>query len=264
MLTYPNIDPVAFSLGPVDIRWYGISYVVGILLAWLYSRHMVRRYPESMPIKDIDDFLVWATIGVVAGGRLGEVLFYMPAEKLTRFWEIFYIWQPGMSFHGGLIGVALATFFFCRSRKIPFLLLADIVASAAPIGLFFGRLANFINAELYGRFTDVSWGMVFPGGGPMPRHPSQLYEAFLEGFLLFFGLMAVERLTNVRREKPGFIFGLFLMGYGLARFIVEFYREPDEYQGFVFLWVTMGQLLSVPVLLAGVLFVVYSIQHKKA
>lgn len=262
-IAFPNLDPIAFSIGPVDIRWYGMSYVVGILLAWLYSRHLVKRYSDGITVKHIDDFIVWATIGVVVGGRLGEALFYMPMEKLMRPWEILYIWQPGMSFHGGLIGVALATFFFCRSRKISFLPLADIVASAAPIGLFFGRLANFVNAELYGRVTDVSWAMVFPGGGYLPRHPSQLYEAFLEGFVLFFGLMAVEYFTKARKAAPGFTFGLFLIGYGLARFIVEFYREPEVGQGFIFLWITMGQLLSAPVLLAGVFMLAYSFQHRK-
>ncbi len=264
MLNYPNIDPVAFSLGPVEIRWYGISYVVGILLAWVYSRSLVRRYTDNVTLKNIDDFLIWATIGVVVGGRIGDAIFYMPAENYARFWEVLYIWRPGMSFHGGLVGVALATFFFCRSRKLPFLCLADIVSSAAPIGLFFGRIANFINAELVGRETDVSWAMVFPGAGPVARHPSQLYEAFLEGFLLFFGLMAIERLTKIRQERPGMMFGLFLVGYGLARILVENYREPEQHQGFLFLKVTMGQLLSAPVLIAGVAFIMYALRHKRA
>jgi phosphatidylglycerol---prolipoprotein diacylglyceryl transferase len=263
MLTFPDIDPVAFTLGPVQIRWYGISYVVGILLAWMYARYLVKRYSHGILRKDLDDFVIWATIGVVAGGRLGEVLFYQPAEFMTHPWEILYLWEPGMSFHGGLIGVAVATVWFCAKRNIPFLSLADIVACGAPIGLFFGRLANFVNAELYGRVTDVSWGMVFPNGGPLPRHPSQLYEAFLEGIVLFFGLMVIEHVTKIRRTNPGFLFGLFLIGYGLARIIVENFREPDEGLGFFFWGTTMGQWLSVPVLLAGVLVMFYSVKHRR-
>jgi phosphatidylglycerol:prolipoprotein diacylglycerol transferase len=262
-IAFPNIDPIAFSIGPVDIRWYGLSYVVGILLAWAYARHLVKRYSDKVTLKDTDDYIVWATIGVVVGGRLGEALFYMPAEKFERWWEIAYIWTPGMSFHGGLIGVILITIIFCLRRKIPMLALGDIVACATPIGLFFGRLANFVNAELYGRVTDVSWAMVFPGGGPYARHPSQLYEAFLEGFVLFFGMMAVEYFTNRRRNNPGFMISLFLLGYGLARIIVENYREPDEYSGVFAFGITIGQILSAPVLMAGLAFLIYSLTHKK-
>jgi phosphatidylglycerol---prolipoprotein diacylglyceryl transferase len=263
-IAFPNIDPVAISIGPIDIRWYGISYVVGIVLAWLYSRYLVTRYSDRITVKHLDDFVVWATIGVVVGGRLGEVLFYMPTEFISRPWEILYLWRPGMSFHGGLIGVFLVTVWFTRSRSLPFLAFADILGSAAPIGLFFGRIANFINAELYGRVTDVSWGMVFPNGGPQPRHPSQLYEAALEGFAIFFGLLILEHTTQLRRNKPGFTFGLFLIGYALARSFVELYRQPEESSGLLIFGTTIGQWLSAPVLLAGLFFIVYSIRQQKA
>ncbi len=262
-LTFPAIDPVAISLGPLDIRWYGISYVFGILGAWLYARHLIRRYADGFSIKDIDDFLVWATIGVVAGGRLGWAIFYMPVEQYDRFWEVLYIWTPGMSFHGGLTGVILAAILYCHKRKIPMLALGDILAGSAPIGLFFGRIANFINAELYGRPTDVSWGMVFPGGGPYPRHPSQLYEAFSEGFLLFIFLFLIERSFNFRRTNPGLFMSLFLLGYGLARTIVENYREPDAHLGIYALGMTMGQLLSAPLLISGLAILCYSLMHRK-
>lgn len=263
-IAFPAIDPVAVSIGPLEIRWYGISYVMGILGAWFYCRQLVNRYAKGIAIKDIDDFIVWATIGVVAGGRLGWALFYMPVEQYPRFWEVLYIWTPGMSFHGGLLGVVIATILFCRRRSIALLSFGDIIASASPIGLFFGRIANFINAELYGRPTDVEWGMVFPGGGPLPRHPSQLYEAFLEGFLLFFLLLIIERSTKWRQTNPGLVFSLFLLGYGLARTFVENYREPDAHLGIYALGMTMGQLLSAPLLLGGGLILVYSLMHKRA
>lgn len=262
ILPFPNIDPVALALGPVEIRWYGISYVVGIVLAWLYCRHLVKRYSYKITIKDIDDFIVWATIGIVLGGRLGWVLFYMPEGYFEHFWEIFYLWRPGMSFHGGLIGVILVTILFCYRRALPILSFGDILASSAPIGLFFGRIANFINSELYGRVTDVPWGIVFPTGGSEPRHPSQLYEAALEGAVLFLIIFAIERFTNLRQKLPGFIFGFFLIWYGLARMVVEIFRQPDEHIGFLFFGTTMGQLLSAPILLAGMLIIVYALIRK--
>lgn len=263
-IAFPNIDPIAFSLGSIDIRWYGIAYVAGILGAWFYIRHLIKRYSNGINLKDIDDFIVWATVGVVVGGRLGWALFYMPSERFSQFWEILYIWTPGMSFHGGLLGVVIAAWLFCVKRKLPKLSFGDLLAAASPIGLFFGRIANFINAELYGRHTNVSWGIIFPGGGPLPRHPSQLYEAFFEGILLFSVLFVIEHFSKIRQRIPGLMFGLFILGYGLARTIVENYREPDEHLGIYALGLTMGQLLSTPLLLTGLVLIIYSVKNKKA
>ncbi len=169
-IPFPDLDPIAFSLGPIKIYWYGISYVVGILLGWLYARHLVKKSPGKLTVRDIDDFIVWATVGVIIGGRLGYVLFYNPLDYLSKPWEILYLWEPGRAFHGGLLGVFIAAIWFCMRRKLSVLVLGDILACATPIGLFFGRIANFVNAELYGRVTDVPWAVIFPTGGPVPRH----------------------------------------------------------------------------------------------
>ena len=199
---------------------------------------------------DIDDVVVWATLGTVLGGRLGYVLFYKPAYYLANPEQVAFVWQGGMSFHGGMLGVLAAVALFTWRRGIPLPGLADLVACAAPIGLFFGRLANFINGELWGRPSDVPWAIVFPRGGPLPRHPSQIYEAALEGMVLFVGLWALWRFTKVR-ERPGFLFGAFLAGYGVSRLIVELFRQPDAHLGFLLAGATMGQLLSLPMIAAG-------------
>lgn len=253
-LPYHDIDPVAISLGPLAIRWYSLSYIAGLVLGWLYARWLVRLPPQRMTLAQIDDFLVWATLGVVLGGRLGYVLFYNFETYLATPLAILRVWEGGMSFHGGLIGVILAAYLFTRKHGLPFLLLADILACVTPIGLFFGRLANFVNGELYGRPSDASWAMVFPTGGPEARHPSQLYEAGLEGLLLFFVLFAFARARALQRL--GWIGGLFLLGYGLSRFVVEFFREPDAHIGFLFGAATMGQLLSLPMIVVGVILMV--------
>jgi phosphatidylglycerol---prolipoprotein diacylglyceryl transferase len=200
--------------------------------------------------QDIDDFLVWATLGVVLGGRIGYILFYNFDQYAAHPIEMLYLWRGGMSFHGGAAGVCVAIVLFCLQRSIPMVAFADIIVCAVPIGLFFGRIANFINGELWGRVTDVPWAMVFPTGGPEPRHPSQLYECFLEGAVLFTVLWALQRFTPAR-QRPGTLSGVFLMGYAIARIIVEFFRQPDAQLGFLFWGVTMGQLLSLPLLLAG-------------
>lgn len=262
-ILFPSIDPVAFSLGSVGIRWYGIAYVAGILLGWAYSKHLVRRFSASIQLKDMDDFIVWATVGVVAGGRLGYALFYKPLEYFSNPLKLLYLWQPGMSFHGGLLGVVIAVIWFCSKRKLSILAFGDIICGAVPIGLFFGRIANFINAELYGRVTDVSWGMIFPTGGPYLRHPSQLYEAGLEGVALFFLLFGFEHLTKRRQTNPGFMSGVFFLGYATARIIIEMYREPDAYLGYFAGGATLGQLLSVPIIAGGVLLLYCSIACKK-
>ncbi|MFN7710036.1 MAG: prolipoprotein diacylglyceryl transferase [Holosporales bacterium] len=258
-LTYPMIDPVALELGPVVIRWYGLAYVAGILFAWGYCKALIRKYQIAMQAKDFDDFVPWMTLGVVAGGRLGQVLFYDTAYYLANPFEIIAIWHPGMSFHGGILGVVTATVIFCRKRGIPILHMLDLLACAAPIGLFLGRIANFINAELVGRVSDVPWAMVFPGAGPFPRHPSQLYEAVLEGLLLFILTnMAMRRATW--RHIPGRVMGLFIAGYGIARIIGEVFREPDHHIGFLMGGTTWGQWLSVPMVILGLYFIFRS--HK--
>ncbi len=249
IMPFPDIDPIAFSIGVLHIRWYGIAYVAGILLGWLYSRHLIQKYSHHITATHLDDFIVWATLGIIIGGRLGEVVFY----NFDYYWnhplEILQIWHPGMSFHGGLLGVVVVTIAFCWKHKIPLLGFADILACAAPIGLFFGRIANFINGELFGRITDVPWGVIFPYGGNVPRHPSQLYEALLEGFVLFSVLCLLEKRTSLRQKVPGFLFAVFLMGYACARIFVEFFRQPDV--GISIAGYTPGQVLSFPLLLVG-------------
>lgn len=249
-IAFPNIDPVLIEFGPLAIRWYGLAYVAGLILGWRYVRRLVYGPPPVTPGRDVDDFLVWATLGVVLGGRLGYVLFYQPAYYLSHPLAIFQVWAGGMSFHGGLLGVLVALVLFVRRRNIPLLAFGDVIACAAPIGLFFGRLANFINGELFGRETDVPWAMVFPHGGPMARHPSQIYEALMEGVLLFIVLHLLWRSQTVRR-RPGILTGVFLIGYALARSVAEVFRQPDTHIGFLLGGTTMGQWLSVPMLLLG-------------
>jgi phosphatidylglycerol:prolipoprotein diacylglycerol transferase len=206
--------------------------------------------------QDVDDFLVWATLGVVLGGRLGYVLFYMPGYYILHPLQALYVWHGGMSFHGGALGVTIAIILFTRARQLPLFGFSDIILEAIPIGLFFGRIANFINGELYGRPTQVPWGIIFPNGGSMPRHPSQLYEAFCEGILLFLLLFAAEQLGA--RRRPGIVTGLFLAGYAVARMSGELFRQPDAQLGYLIFGTTMGQLLSVPVLIAGIAIIFWA------
>ncbi len=255
-ISFPEIDPVAISLGPLAIRWYALAYIAGLLIAWRYCRWLTARPPQAMSAEAFDDFLLWATLGIVLGGRLGDIVFYKPALYLANPQEILFLWQGGMSFHGGLLGVAVAEVLFARRRGIRVLALADIVACAAPIGLFLGRIANLVNGELYGRASEVPWAMVFPHGGPQPRHPSQLYEAALEGLVLFLVLLFLVRRGAL--ERTGSLTGIFLMGYALARMSAEFFREPDAYLGFLIGGTTMGQLLSLPMLLAGLALVIWA------
>lgn len=253
-LPFPNIDPILFQIGPIAIRWYGLAYVAGLVLAWRYVRALADQRPKTLKARDVDDFLVWATLGVILGGRLGYVVFYNAGYFLENPFAVFETWKGGMSFHGGLLGVITATLLFCRKRKIPVLELGDMVAAAAPIGLLFGRAANFINGELFGRTTDVPWAMVFPHGGPVPRHPTQIYEALLEGVVLFAVLFVLARREEIRK-RPGILIGVFLVGYGVARISVEFFRQPDAHIGLLLGGSTMGQWLSVPMLLIGVIFI---------
>lgn len=251
---FPEFDPVAIHLGPFAIRWYALSYVVGLLLAWRYSVRLAKRPPNLVSPEQFDDFLTWAVLGVILGGRLGYVLFYQPAYYLANPVAILRVWEGGMSFHGGLTGVTLAMIIFARRRGIRFLALTDIVAAAAPIGLFLGRIANFINGELYGRVTDVPWAVIFPHAGDVPRHPSQLYEAGLEGIVLFTILawLVFGRFKSLLR--PGLTTGVFVGGYAIARMFVENFRQPDKFigsGGFLPMHTTWGQWLSVPLLLGG-------------
>ena len=258
-LPFPVIDPVLISFGPIAIRWYALAYVFGLLSAWWIMARMAERPPApgEKPILTrlmIDDYLLWATLGVILGGRFGYVLFYQGDYFLENPLRIFAVWQGGMSFHGGLAGVMLATILFARRRHVPILAIGDIACLVAPIGLFLGRIANFINGELFGRPTDVPWAMVFPRGGDILRHPSQLYEAALEGLLLLAILWALARFAHARGRR-GLITGAFLLGYGLFRSFVELFREPDIQIGFLSGNTTMGQWLSVPVIIAGIWFI---------
>ncbi len=250
-LTFPNIDPVAFSLGPLSIRWYALAYLAGFLLGWRYALSLAGFDKDVRPSReDVDDFLPWAILGVVLGGRIGYVLFYQFDLYVQYPLEALKVWNGGMSFHGGALGVIAALIIYPLVRKFNQFRLADMVCAAVPIGLFFGRIANFVNGELFGRASDAPWAMVFPGGGPEARHPSQLYEAALEGGVLFVILFALIRMQAVR-DRPGIVAGAFLVGYGLFRGFVELYREPDAHIGFVFEYFSMGQLLSAPMILAG-------------
>jgi phosphatidylglycerol:prolipoprotein diacylglycerol transferase len=252
-IPFPEIGAVLIEIGPFAIRWYALAYIVGLVGGWRYCIWLAKQPPVLVTRLQIDEFLIWATIGVIVGGRLGYVLFYQPGYYLTHPAAILQVWEGGMSFHGGCVGVILALILFARRRKIPVLALCDIVTAAVPIGLFLGRLANFVNAELYGRPTDVPWAFVFPKDkdpSQVARHPSQLYEAGLEGVLLFVLLLVLIRSGGVRRRQ-GLVTGSFLAGYAMARIFVEFFREPDAFLGFLFEGATMGQLLSLPMLLGG-------------
>jgi phosphatidylglycerol---prolipoprotein diacylglyceryl transferase len=251
-LTFPHIDPIAVQIGPLAIRWYALAYIAGILLGWQYAVYLVKRPPYVMDRAALDDFIVWVTVGIIVGGRLGYVLFYKPGYYLYNPLEIAYLWRGGMSFHGGMLGVIVAIIVFARRHGISTFALGDIVCAVVPIGLFFGRIANFINAELYGRPSDVPWAMIFPTDREgLPRHPSQLYQATLEGIVLFIVLAVLAHRTELRR-RPGFISGAFLAGYAIARMIGELFREPDAHLGFIIGPITMGQILSLPMLLAGI------------
>lgn len=255
VIPFPQIDPVLIAFGPIAIRWYSLAYIAGLVLGWRYLRFLAARSAADIKDADIDDYLVWATLGVILGGRLGYVLFYQFGYFLDNPLQIFAVWRGGMSFHGGFLGVVIASLIFCRQRQISPLIFGDLVACVAPIGLFFGRLANFINGELFGRVSDAPWAMVFPRGGPDPRHPSQLYEAALEGLVLFFLLAVVWRMPNLRR-RAGLLTGVFVAGYATSRMIVELFRQPDAHLGFLILGGTMGQWLSLPMFLVGLFLIV--------
>jgi phosphatidylglycerol:prolipoprotein diacylglycerol transferase len=296
-IPFPFADPNApfvfppFEIGPltIAIRWYALAYIAGLLTGWRYCLLLADRPPRHVARRDIDDFLTWATLGVVLGGRVGYVLFYKPGYYIDHPIETLYLWHGGMSFHGGALGVTIAILLFTRARALPVFAFADIICAAIPIGLFFGRIANFINGELWGRVTDMWWAMIFPGGAQLaaavppefralcrqvsllegpglncPRHPSQLYEASCEGVLLFVLLLVLERWGA--RSRPGILTGVFLGGYAIARMSGELLRQPDanlgfEPLGFSIFGMTMGQLLSIPVLVAGIALILWAWQR---
>jgi phosphatidylglycerol---prolipoprotein diacylglyceryl transferase len=253
VLLFPQFDPVIVQLGPFAIRWYAMAYIAGLLIGWRLLRRFVEWRPVVATPLQVDDFLTWAVLGVVLGGRLGYVLFYQPSVYLANPLQIFAVWEGGMSFHGGMLGVAIATFVFCRRNAIPILGFADRLAVVAPIGLGLGRIANFINGELWGREAPdwLPWAMVFPRAGLLPRHPSQIYQALLEGAALFTLMILLSRRQTIR-DRFGFLTGAFLCGYAVARITGEFFREPDAFLGFLAFGATMGQLLCIPMLIAGI------------
>jgi len=250
-IPFPQIDPVIFAIGPLAIRWYALAYIAGLFAGVWYMRRLVQQPPALMTPQHVDDFFLWAMLGVILGGRLGYVIFYKPMEYLADPAAILKTWEGGMSFHGGLLGVIFAIMLFARKYKIDQWYVSDGVACVVPIGLGLGRLANFINGELWGRTApDVPWAMVFPGGGDIARHPSQLYQALLEGLVLFLVVFYLSRDERIRR-KTGTLTGVFVIGYGVVRIIGEFFREPDAHLGFLAMGFTMGQMLSIPMVLFG-------------
>jgi phosphatidylglycerol:prolipoprotein diacylglycerol transferase len=259
-LTFPVFDPIAITIGPFAIRWYALAYIGGIVLGWIYARALIKattlwRGTPPISLLDFDDFILWVTIGIILGGRTGYVLFYNLDFFVQHPAEILELWKGGMSFHGGFLGCVVAVFGFCWKRNLSVASLGDLTCAVGPIGLFLGRIANFINSELWGRPADASvpWAMVFSNGGPLPRHPSQLYEAGLEGILLFIILALMIRAGALKR--PGLILGSFIALYGVARIVGEFFREPDPQLGFLWGGLTMGMLLSVPMVIGGLIII---------
>lgn len=263
-IPFPDIDPIAFSIfGILHIRWYALAYLAGFLGGWAYGAWLSARFGKDFRPnrQDLEDMLPWIVAGVVLGGRLGYVLFYNFSFYLENPLQIFYLWEGGMSFHGGMAGVIAVLFFYGRRAGIPLLQLADLVACVVPIGVFFGRLANFANGELFGRVTAMPWGIVFPYGEPFPRHPSQLYEALLEGLVLFLLLYVLARFYHFWK-RPGMLSGVFLAWYGAARFCIEWVREPDAQLGLFAEYFSMGQMLSLPMIAGGIWLIRYAAKQK--
>jgi len=259
VLIYPDINPVALSLGPLKIHWYGLMYVVGFAAAWLLGRYRAKQPHSVFTPSDVDDLLFYCALGVVLGGRIGYILFYQAGAWIHDPLMLLRLWEGGMSFHGGLIGVLIAIWLFARKTQQGFFTISDFVAPLVPPGLFAGRIGNFINGELWGSPTDLPWGMVFPYVDQLPRHPSMLYQAALEGLVLFILLWWFSARPRPRMA----VSGLFLIGYGCFRFLVEFVREPDAHIGYLWGgWLTMGQLLTTPMILIGLVFMVYAYRHR--
>lgn len=269
LVPFPDINPIAFEIGPLVVRWYGLAYLAGVALGVLYGMAILDRkslwVDNAPPFKPAEwlDFGFWAVLAIIIGGRLGFVIFYDPLTYLASPLAIVQTWDGGMSFHGGLIGLVTALAIFAWRKKASFLSGIDLLGAVAPLGLLLGRIANFVNGELYGKETDLPWGIVFPTGGPLPRHPSMLYEAALEGLVLF---LVIRLITHVYRglRKPGLVAGIFGIGYALSRIMVEFVRLPDPQVGYVYGgWVTLGMVYSVPVLLVGLALVLYASRKKQ-
>ena len=257
----PAIDPVIFSIGIIDIRWYSLAYIIGILFGVSLIKRLNKFKGNLIPNKVIDSFLIWAVIGIIVGGRVGYVLFYQTKLFLNNPFYIFEIWNGGMSFHGGLLGVIFSIYFFSRYKNLSFLYLSDLVSVVAPIGLFLGRIANFINTELIGRPTEFYISVIYPSIDNIPRHPSQLYEAFFEGLILFI-ILILNFLRNKESRNFGVLSGIFLLNYGIFRFFIEYLREPDAHLGLIFNFITMGQLLCLPLLFFGILLIYYNAKKK--
>ena len=262
MISYPKIDPVIMSFGPIQVRWYGLAYIVGVLLA---LRYLIPVFKKQFSFNEDQrsTVVVAVVLGIMLGGRLGYILFYDLSYYLSHPFQWLAIWNGGMSYHGGALGAVLAMVYVSKRYRVSLLSLLDVLGIGSTFGLFLGRIANFINGELYGRITTVSWGMVFPGGGGLPRHPSQLYEAFFEGVVIFVTLHFLRKTVAL---KPGQLFGVYLLEYGLFRFIIEFFREPDAHLGSVLGWLTMGQLLCVIMMVGSILFLAspfYSTERKR-
>jgi len=264
VIPYPDFDPVLVHIGPFPIRWYALAYITGILVGWVYARAIISRPAlwggkAPLTVVDFDDFILWVTLGIIVGGRLGQVLFYDPSYYFANPLEIVEVWHGGMAFHGGFLGCVIAVILFARRRRIPMLALGDLTCAVGPIGLFLGRIANFINGELWGRPSDVPWAMVFPRADALPRHPSQLYEAAMEGLILFAVLALLVRAGALKRR--GLILGAFMLGYGVARNIGEFFREPDPQLEKLAHGLTMGMVLSWPMILIGAAVIAYALRR---
>lgn len=260
-LDFPNISPIIFSVGPLAIRWYSMAYLVGIIFGWLMINRNVEKNKLGLEKPQVEDFMFYLTLGIIIGGRLGYAIFYGGRVMWLEPWHLLEIWKGGMSFHGGAVGVIAATWLYSRKIKYSFLRLTDLVVLYAPLGIFLGRLANFANDELWGRVSDVPWAVKFPSGGYVPRHPSQLYEAFFEGLVMFVFLNLLWRYKKVREAK-GLVSALFIICYGCFRIVMEQFREPDAQLGFFFGYITMGQMLSVPLIVIG-LFVIWKLFRKQ-
>ncbi len=261
-ILFPQIDPIIFSVGPLAIRWYALAYVIGIVFGFLFLKKLNRLKPIVLCDNALDDIILFSVLGIVFGGRIGYFFFYNFEKIFSDPISIFFIWKGGMSFHGGLIGLIFAIFLLSKKHKFNFIKSLDLISCVAPIGLFFGRIANFINAELYGKVTDVSWAVIFPNSDGMPRHPSQIYEALLEGILLFVIMNFLVRKNNIRK-KEGMLGGIFIVLYGLCRIFVEFFREPDWQLGYYLSYFTMGQILSLPMIIIGCYFIFRKVRIKK-
>jgi len=261
-LAYPEISPIIFSIGPIALRWYSVAYLLGIAAAWFFIMRDTKRYNLGLTKENVEDIIFYATLGIILGGRTGYMLVYGRDMLFQNILSFFEIWKGGMSFHGGIIGVIIAIWLCAKKMKYDFLRITDVMCVYVPIGIFLGRLANFVNDELWGRETTVPWAVRFPSGGYLPRHPSQLYEAMTEGLLMFVILLICWRMPKIR-EKNGFASGLFLSLYGFFRMSMEQFRQPDAQMGFFFKYVTMGQLLSFPLLVLGIYLIVRAVRLSK-